>query len=721
MTAPTSASRASGASAPRPPSTSRTHRRAAGRGAGLGSGILDIPDAPTFDPREAVLTDPVLPEDRRRCSWCGERVGASRFGRPGRTKGFCVHCGTRFNLDPQLLPGTLLADQYEVVGCLAYGGQGWVYLAVDRHVRDRWVAIKGLLNLEDSGGLETVRAELGFLALVAHPAIVKVYNFVSHGDTNYLVMEYIGGRSLKQSIGNRGPGETASHARDLTTSPRVLMPVDQALAYIIEVLGALQYLHDLQLIYCDLKPDNIIHSGSYVRLIDLGAVRAADDITSPIFGTHGFQAPEIPDQSVPTIESDIYTVGRTLLLLTCDLPDFTTTSGMPTPEASVVLGRYDSFYWLLARACDPLPAERFGSAEEMRAQALGVLREVVAADSSRGRAAPHVQTGENPVGADSAGLGAAEGSAVSTHFTAPLPATPDGSWLELPIPLLDRDDPGAALISEVASEDPHVRLARLAEGPADSLDVLLEGVRTSIDLGELDGATELLDRAEAMTGYGTAPLPPRLLWWKGVVAAAKDEVEEANRQFQEVYWQLPGELAPKLALGLARELADEPGEAEEFYRICLRTDTAYVPAAAFGLARLRRAAGDSTGARDALTLVPASSSAHLLARQQVARLWLGSAAELAEVTLALDIADTAGFSAFERAIVQVRGMRRGLDLVLAGGAHEGVQVDGQPATEAGLRLGLERALRDLAKLTDDRASRYALVDEANRVRPWTLT
>ncbi len=71
------------------------------------------------------------------------------------------------------------------------------------------------------------------------------------------------------------------------------LPVDQALAYVIEMLPAFQYLHDLGLVYCDFKPDNMIQVGDAMKLIDLGGVRRIDDDESAIYGTVGYQAPEV--------------------------------------------------------------------------------------------------------------------------------------------------------------------------------------------------------------------------------------------------------------------------------------------------------------------------------------------------------------------------------------------------------------------------------------------
>ena len=195
-----------------------------------------------------------------------------------------------------------MANQYEVAGCLAHGGLGWIYLAKDHNVSDRWVVLKGLLNTGDKDALAVAIVEKQFLAQVEHPLIVEIYNFVTHDDAGYIVMEYVGGTSLKQILKDR------MRANNGRFDP---LPGDQALAYILEILPAFSYLHDLGLIYCDFKPDNLIQIGDAVKLIDLGGVRRIDDEESAIYGTVGYQAPEVA-QVGPTVASDIYTIGRTL-------------------------------------------------------------------------------------------------------------------------------------------------------------------------------------------------------------------------------------------------------------------------------------------------------------------------------------------------------------------------------------------------------------------------
>ena len=121
-----------------------TGRTRAGARAHLGAGLVEIESVPSRDPADAVLgSAAVVPESRRFCSRCDEPVGRGRDGAPGRTSGFCRKCGTAFSFEPQLSAGVVVAGQYEVVGCIAHGGMGWIYLARDRNVSDRWVVLKG--------------------------------------------------------------------------------------------------------------------------------------------------------------------------------------------------------------------------------------------------------------------------------------------------------------------------------------------------------------------------------------------------------------------------------------------------------------------------------------------------------------------------------------------------------------------------------------------------
>ena len=352
----------------------------------LGAGLVTVPEVPGPDPATAVMTNPEVPERKRFCSnsSCGSAVGRSRGGQPGRTEGFCTKCGQPYSFTPKLQPGDVVNGQYEIAGCLAHGGLGWIYLAIDRPLGGRWVVLKGLLDTADQDAMAVAISERRFLSEIEHSSIVRVYNFVEHHDSRsnsldgYIVMEYIGGKSLKQIANER---LTPQGRRDP-------LPVEQACAYGIDALEALGYLHSRNLLYCDFKVDNAIQQNHQLKLIDMGAVRRMDDDDSAIYGTVGYQAPEVAELG-PSVASDLYTVARTLAVLTFDFQGYTNiyADSLPPPEKIEVFQRYESFYRLLVRATDPDPRQRFASAEEMTEQLTGVLREVVALQTAKPRPA----------------------------------------------------------------------------------------------------------------------------------------------------------------------------------------------------------------------------------------------------------------------------------------------------------------------------------------------
>ena len=654
------------------------------RSARLGGGITTVRPAPEIDAAKALLTNPSVPENKRYCPKCGEPVGRGRDGKPGRSTGFCAKCRFPFSFDPKLQAGDLVAGQYEVAGCLAHGGLGWIYLARDKNVSDRWVVLKGLLNSADPDALAAAIAEQRFLAQVSHPSIVEIYNFVTHDDAGYIVMEYVGGTSLKSILKQR-----MQH-----TGRYDPLPVDQALAYLLEILPAFQYLHDLGLVYCDFKPDNIIQVGDEVKLIDLGGVRRADDEDSAIFGTVGYQAPEVAELGV-SVASDIYTIGRTLVVLTMEFRGYQTTylNVLPAQDTVPVFQRYDSFYRLVAKACAPNRDDRFVSADELRSQMIGVLREVVALDQ---------------------GSGAATTTVSSLLFDVPTPGTEPDDWRNLPSL---RRDPHDAMVGwlQTVNGSPSERLERLMSPPKPSTEVLLERARTALDAGKRDIA-----EATASELLQADPWEWRAVWIQGLAALERGDARSAQAAFNAVYGQVPGELAPKLALAHACERAGDDAVAENLYIACARTDATYVPMAAFGLARIRAARKDVDGAVAAYRLVPAQSSAFRTARAGLAELLTRANRGLPDLAEAMRTLEDTSLSVRRKAEVMTLIYREALATVESSGNKADVRIGEHKATPTSLRVGLEESLRELAKRTPDLGERVSLVDEANTIRPWSL-
>ena len=316
----------------------------------------------------------------------------------------------------------MIGGQYEIVGCLAHGGLGWIYLARDRNVDDVWRVLKGVIHGGDPEAIANAIDERRFLATVNHPNIVKIINFVEHDGAGYIVMEYVDGISLRQLLRER------RSAHDGRRDP---LPPAHAISYVLEILPALGHLHDQGLLFCDFKPENVMCTASSVKLIDLGGVYRIDDRNSPMYGTPGYQAPEIAETG-PTVASDLFTVARTLAVLCCRFPEFRDTYrfALPPPEQVPELARHDGLYRLLLRATATDPDERFQSAEEMADQLRAVLREIVAEETAQPVPGP------------------------SSFFTGRVAGRVDApDWHGLPVPLVHLDDPAAAYLATVGTYD----------------------------------------------------------------------------------------------------------------------------------------------------------------------------------------------------------------------------------------------------------------------------
>ncbi|WP_344031337.1 serine/threonine-protein kinase [Streptomyces luteireticuli] len=724
--------------------SSQSNTAASGRNR-LGAGLVSVPGVPRPDPRSAVLADPEVPERKRFCSRsdCGEPVGRSRGDRPGRTEGFCTKCGHPYSFVPKLRSGDVVHGQYEVAGCLAHGGLGWIYLAIDRAVSDRWVVLKGLLDTGDEDALAVALSERRFLAEIEHSNIVRIYNFVEHLDQRtgsldgYIVMEYVGGKSLKD----------IANERRLPDGRRDPLPVEQACAYGIEALEALGHLHSRNLLYCDFKVDNAIQQQDQLKLIDMGAVRRADDEESAIYGTVGYQAPEVAEVG-PSVASDLYTVARTLAVLTFDFQGYTNVfaDSLPDPDHIEVFRRYESFYRLLVRATDPDPARRFSSAAEMAEQLTGVLREVVALQTGKPRPALSHLFGPEPRVVDTVLFAertedpsALGGRAPGGRRRAALPAAPASpapsvapldvraAAFALPVPMADPADPNAGFLAGLLSSQPAELAAALRAAPVTSPELRLRQVRAQLELGELADAGRAMAALEA-----EHPDDWRIIWYRGLHSLVTGDRETAAVSFDAVYDAFPGEPAPKLALGVCAEVLGQLDNAAEYYRLVWATDPSFV-GAAFGLARVRLAAGDRAGAVETLESVPEASIHFTAARVAAVRARLRQRSpqerlfdDLSAAAGQVERLDGFGLDPVRRERLATEVLGTALDWVLSGStgapppaSGPGLTLLGGGVDERSLRFGLERSYRVLARLARRGEERIELVERANRFRPRT--
>src|SRR5215213_5707439 len=132
---------------------------------------------------------------------------------------------------------------------------------------DRTVAIKVLLPPydRDAGFVARFRREAQAAARLNHPNIVGVYDAGADGDTQYIVMEYVEGRTLASFLSGGGKPTTAQ-AIDLT----------------IHVASALQAAHERGIVHRDIKPANImVTRAGAVKVMDFGIARVQSDATAP--------------------------------------------------------------------------------------------------------------------------------------------------------------------------------------------------------------------------------------------------------------------------------------------------------------------------------------------------------------------------------------------------------------------------------------------------------
>lgn len=252
-------------------------------------------------------------------------------------------------------------------------------------------------------------------------------------------------------------------------------------------------------------------------------------------------------------------------------------------------------------------------------------------------------------------------------------------------------------------------------------EVTLRLAHALADAGESPAAHDICDAL-----YRNDPWEWRAAWARGVACLAERRAEAAVQAFTDVYGAVPGELAAKLGLGVAHELADAPDRALRWYQIVAVTDPSYTTAA-FGLARCRLATGDRAGALAAYDLVPPSSSSHDDA--QIAKIDLLAAprtkrvADVEDLRAAAATLEPLSLDPERRARLSIKILLAALAVVQRVGTWPGSDdaLLGVGLDERDLRTGIERSYRTIAHLTEDIDQRIHLVDLANDIRPRTWT
>lgn len=193
---------------------------------------------------------------------------------------------------------TLLLNRYELLEKIGEGGMGIVYKARCT-ILDRLVAIK-ILKTELNNSKEFIhrfKLEANSIAKLSHSNIVNVYDAGSENDINFIVMEYINGKTLKQII-----------------KENIKLSFSETLDIAFQISKALECAHKHNIIHRDIKPDNIlITKDNIVKLTDFGIAKITDSVTltypNKIIGSIHYFSPEQAKGKLVDYRTDIYSLG----------------------------------------------------------------------------------------------------------------------------------------------------------------------------------------------------------------------------------------------------------------------------------------------------------------------------------------------------------------------------------------------------------------------------
>ncbi len=264
-------------------------------------------------------------------------------------------------------PNSIYNGRYELRSQIARGGTAHVYLAHDI-LLDRPVALKVLypeLSTNNSF-VERFRREAQAAANLSHPNIVQIFDWGESENTYFIVMEYIDGEPLSSIIRTQSP-----------------IAADQAAAVAADIAKALGYAHRHGVIHRDVKPGNVlITQDGQVKVTDFGIARAigADEQvtqTGLVMGTATYFSPEQAQGLEVDGRSDIYSLGVVLYEMVTGRAPFTGETPVaiayqhvreqPTAPRTINPAIPSALEAIILQAMAKLPADRFRSADEMRA------------------------------------------------------------------------------------------------------------------------------------------------------------------------------------------------------------------------------------------------------------------------------------------------------------------------------------------------------------------
>lgn len=273
-----------------------------------------------------------------------------------------------------MVEGSSLVGQtvshYHILEMLGRGGMGVVYRAHDNQL-DRDVAVKVLSSgrVTDEGARKRFRKEALALAKMNHPNIETVHEFASQDDVDYLVTEYIQGKSLAELL-KAGP-----------------LSEKEVGALGAQIASGLEEAHERHIIHCDLKPENIlVNAKRQAKILDFGLaklLRPAGEATTLaageaglVAGTLPYMAPEQLSGQEADARTDVHALGLVLYEMATGVRAFCESSAatlleaivhkMPAPPRAHNPSVNPELERIIFKALDKDPERRYQSARELK-------------------------------------------------------------------------------------------------------------------------------------------------------------------------------------------------------------------------------------------------------------------------------------------------------------------------------------------------------------------
>ncbi len=263
---------------------------------------------------------------------------------------------------------TIINDRYELGPRIGRGGMADVFLARDL-LLNRDVAIKVLFpeHAIDPNFVERFRREAQSVAGLNHPNIVGVYDWGQSGNTYFMAMEYVKGKTLADVL-----------RRQKNFSPQGTARIAA------EIASALAFAHRNGVVHRDIKPANVLMSDTgAIKVVDFGIARAMDaghdsGLTQDgaVMGTATYFSPEQAKGEALDPRSDLYSLGIVMYELVAGKPPFSGDNALATAYKQVnddvpslkSLGIVvpPQFEVIIAKCLTKIPDRRYNNAEELR-------------------------------------------------------------------------------------------------------------------------------------------------------------------------------------------------------------------------------------------------------------------------------------------------------------------------------------------------------------------